>query len=428
MRVALCVVLLLAIVFSARAEGTVTGTQQQVRKYSNQSASTAYVYPDPITACQALSVSFVRQVASWQNETTFKNVRYSSTTNQAGNNGVCVWVADPLTNGSTPTVNLQWSSALVTETVCPSHATGGGQSTACTCEAGYKPDATATSCVPDCTPGEVAGSGYFRQGSDPGKLAAVACVGVCEVVFDGFTGMGSTLEDGAKVWYALGQYIKTGSACAGGTSGMPSNPPAVPPPDCAEGQVLGEINGKPVCANGGTGDPVVPSQTETTTTTKGPPVDNGDGTTTETETTTRTGTNPDGSTGTQTTTTTTTCDQLGNCETTTETETEGSFVDPEADPEEQPSECELNPTAAGCAELDVPNGPDLPTSNVSISGVVPQTGWGADNGTCPALVHTVSLGDVDVFGLMCTYMAGIRFLVIGMAWLIAALIFIGRTD
>jgi len=43
-------------------------------------------------------------------------------------------------------------------------------------------------------------------------------------------------------------------------------------------------------------------------------------------------------------------------------------------------------------------------------------------------VHTTLLGDVDPFGLVCTYMSGIRFAVIGIAWIMAALIFMGRTD
>lgn len=272
--------------------------------------------------------------------------------------------------------------------------------------------------------------GYWRQGTDRNSFASLQCVGGCLAVFDGIAPGGSTLEDGVTVWYALGEFTKTGEECTPG-EGVPTGTPLgdVPPPDCAAGQVLGTLNDKPVCADGGTGDPVVPPATNSETTTKTAPVDNGDGTTTETETTTKTSTSPDGSTGTQTTTTTTTCDQAGNCTTTKETETTGTYVDPEqAAEEEQPSECELHPNTAGCAELDTPTGPNLPTSSVNISGVSPQAGWGADTGTCPALVHTVSLGDVDVFGLICTYMQGIRFLVIGISWLIAALIFIGRTD
>lgn len=280
---------------------------------------------------------------------------------------------------------------------------------------------------PPCTAGETKASGFFDIGTDPKKHPLMAgCMGGCEVAFDGVSPAGNSLVDGVKHYYALGEYVTTGAECTVGTN-PGSGSPDVPPPDCDQGQVLGEVNGQPVCAAGDTGAPVVPPKTETETTTKTPPVDNGDGTTTETETTTREVTNPDGSTGTQTQTTTTTCDQAGNCESTTETETDGAYVDPAAQ-EEQPSECELHPNTAGCAELDTPTGPDLPTSNVSISGVSPQSGWGADNATCPALVHTVSLGDVDVFGLVCTYMQGIRFLVIGIAWLIAALIFIGRTD
>lgn len=307
---------------------------------------------------------------------------------------------------------------------------GGCWVSVASCTAPQVPDANGLCHTPPCTAGVTTGSGYFDIGTDPTKHPLMAgCMDGCQVAFDGVSPAGNALVDGVKHYFSLGQYVTTGAECTTGTN-PGSGAPDVPPSDCADGQVLGEVNGQPVCAVGDTGDSVVPPQTETTTTTKTPPVDNGDGTTTETETTTKEVTNPDGSTGTQATTTTTTCDQAGNCEITTETETTGSYVDPEdaGQEEDAPSECELHPNTAGCAELDTPTGPDLPTSNVSISGVSPQSGWGADNATCPALVHTVSLGDVDVFGLICTYMQGIRFLVIGISWLIAALIFVGRTD
>lgn len=89
--------------------------------------------------------------------------------------------------------------------------------------------------------------------------------------------------------------------------------------------------------------------------------------------------------------------------------------------------CTQNPEAAGCQKLDVPTGDNLPTKTIQASAL-PDSGWGSDNGTCPGLVHTTLVGDVDPFGLICTYMGGIRFAVIGFAGLIAALIFIGRLD
>jgi len=81
----------------------------------------------------------------------------------------------------------------------------------------------------------------------------------------------------------------------------------------------------------------------------------------------------------------------------------------------------------GCLKLDVPEGPNLPTVDKQIS-INPETGFGADNGTCPGLVHTSLVGDVDPFGLVCTYMAGIRYFVIGISFIMATLIFLGRVD
>lgn len=264
--------------------------------------------------------------------------------------------------------------------------------------------------------GQGAGSGYFKMGSSPTKFPPLQCDGGCQVIFDGYAPAGSTLEGGSKVYYALGDMTFTGQSCAPGLAPSDSPSDDLPPPDCGEGQVLGSVNGNPVCADTDDGLPPPGPPTPPKTTDDPAPVDNGDGTTTDSETTTTT--NPDGST--TTTTITKTCDQQGNCQTTTETE--GPTED------DKPTECELNPLRIGCQNLDRPAGPGLPTSAVSIAGVVPQFGWGADNGTCPAKVSTQLLGDVDVFHFFCTYASGIRPFVIGVAWVIAALIFIGRTD
>jgi hypothetical protein len=105
------------------------------------------------------------------------------------------------------------------------------------------------------------------------------------------------------------------------------------------------VNGKQVCADGTTGNPLPPksssdTNTETTTT------DNGDGTTTTTTTTTTNTTGADGSKGTTTTTNTKTCDAAGNCEESTTTESEGAAVE-----EDGPSTfCEENPDSPMCKQ------------------------------------------------------------------------------
>jgi hypothetical protein len=131
----------------------------------------------------------------------------------------------------------------------------------------------------------------------------------------------------------------------------------------------------------------------------------------------------------QTVTNTYTCTGAGSCSsanadstttTTTEPPPEGST--------EQEGECAKNPTAAGCVKLGTP--PDaeaMPGKSIAVT-VAPESGFGADTGTCPAMVQTQLIGSVDPFGLVCTYMSGIRFAVIGIAWIMAALIFLGRVD
>jgi len=93
-----------------------------------------------------------------------------------------------------------------------------------------------------------------------------------------------------------------------------------------------------------------------------------------------------------------------------------------------PDFCLDYPDRAGCKLVGEPPSPEniqTESNNVHVS---PEGGFGADSGTCPGLVHTVSLGNVDVFGMFCKFMAGIRFAVVGCAWIIAAMIFIGRTE
>ncbi|MES2099389.1 MAG: hypothetical protein V4569_06180 [Pseudomonadota bacterium] len=125
-----------------------------------------------------------------------------------------------------------------------------------------------------------------------------------------------------------------------------------------------------------------------------------------------------------TTTTTNTCTGAGSCSTgptTTTSSGSGTVQDP-LDP------CTNNPDRVGCLEHGQdPQEPDLDNEEIPVE-VTPQGGWGASDGTCPAKVQTASLGMVDPYGLFCTYMTGIRFAVIGVAWLIGALIFIGRID
>lgn len=136
---------------------------------------------------------------------------------------------------------------------------------------------------------------------------------------------------------------------------------------------------------------------------------------------------------TTTTTTTTTKDPAGNVTgvtTTTSVSAPADAASAAATRTEQAkaeSLCATDPTSSACAELDTPAGDDLPAVSVPFS-FTPDGGWGAADGTCPAGVVLSSVGTVDVFGLVCTYATGIKFLVLGGAWLLAAFIVLGRIE
>lgn len=123
----------------------------------------------------------------------------------------------------------------------------------------------------------------------------------------------------------------------------------------------------------------------------------------------------------QTTYRTETCTGANSCSTTTTTPPKPTEQDPE-DP------CTAAPDRAGCAKLGTPPNPeDLKKKDVPVS-ITPESGFGAGTGTCPGPIQLLNGATVDPFGLVCTYMSGIRFAIIGVAWLMAALIFLGRVD
>lgn len=100
--------------------------------------------------------------------------------------------------------------------------------------------------------------------------------------------------------------------------------------------------------------------------------------------------------------------------------------DSNSSPDRQPGLCELYPNILACAGLDTPTGPDLPNKTVDVT-VLPNSGWGADNATCPAARHlTVQGRDIPIpYDLFCEFMAGIRPVILAMAWLSAAFIVVG---
>lgn len=98
-------------------------------------------------------------------------------------------------------------------------------------------------------------------------------------------------------------------------------------------------------------------------------------------------------------------------------------------PQDNPSLCEKHPDILACQKLDQPEDTDLPKSEKEIS-ITPDGGWGADTAACPAPRHlTVQGRDIPIpFDLFCTYMQGLRPIIIAMAWLSAAFILIGARE
>jgi len=88
--------------------------------------------------------------------------------------------------------------------------------------------------------------------------------------------------------------------------------------------------------------------------------------------------------------------------------------------------CEKHPEILACQKLDEPEDKPLENKTKEIS-IIPDSGWGADNATCPAskVLHVQGREVSIPYDLFCTYMKGIRPIVLAMAWLTAAFILIG---
>jgi Neisseria meningitidis TspB protein len=103
----------------------------------------------------------------------------------------------------------------------------------------------------------------------------------------------------------------------------------------------------------------------------------------------------------------------------------------ETDPAGEPKEsdlCEKNPDILACQKpnLDTPESPALETKEIAIS-VTPDSGWGSSTAQCPAprYIHPQGRQIAIPFDLFCTYMAGMRPIILAMAWLAAAFIVVG---
>lgn len=94
-----------------------------------------------------------------------------------------------------------------------------------------------------------------------------------------------------------------------------------------------------------------------------------------------------------------------------------------ADPKDP---CTGNPDRVGCVNLGQVEDTELGKRDVSVSWS-PQSGWGADTAACPAPRVVSVLGQTVTIdnSLLCEFMSGIRFALVGVAGIVGALIFVG---
>jgi len=131
-------------------------------------------------------------------------------------------------------------------------------------------------------------------------------------------------------------------------------------------------------------------------------------------------TNPGKSTSGKTTTTTTK-DAQGNV-TGTSTTTEVPSVET---PSEQQDPCTANPDRIGCAKFGEVEDVSLEKRDVDVS-LTPMSGWGS-GGECPAPPTVTIFGHSAVLDntLVCTFLGALKFVLVAVAGIVAARIFIG---
>ncbi len=263
------------------------------------------------------------------------------------------------------------------------------------------------------------GCGYIPRSTGPGA----GIVGKLGTQYT-YVGMDSSQ------WIGLGAIC---TASAVGATGNPTNPPQPYPLPLEPGKCPGTVNGVAV---------VVPCDTTTSTS-----VNAGAGAASSASST---ASSPAGTTGntsnknTETTCTPTTCTTTvtttvnnpnGTTTTTKDTATEdkGDFCgehpgSPQcADEEdEQKDPCDDAPDRAGCKNLGTLQPESLLTTTVPLA-INRNEGFGPTNGTCPGDQTVTFMGQTITWSwsAFCQFAQGIRPVVIGLAWLAAAISFLG---
>ena len=150
-----------------------------------------------------------------------------------------------------------------TGSACPAHSTG---TTTCTCDSGYVPDGSGTSCVSDgncTTAGNVLSSGWYDVGTDPNIANGIpggsvaACTNGCQADYEGNSISKRALVNGVYHYYAQGQYVSVGGTCSGSDSVPSSLAGGVPADSCGPNNSYIYVNGQMSCMtpSGGAIDP-----------------------------------------------------------------------------------------------------------------------------------------------------------------------------
>lgn len=117
-----------------------------------------------------------------------------------------------------------------------------------------------------------------------------------------------------------------------------------------------------------------------------------------------------------------------NYTTTNETTVNNEVIKTETGPppEEAKTDCDKYPDSIGCLKAGEPQSVELPKDTKTVS-VTPQSGWGSDNAACPAprAVNILGVPAIIDNSLICSFMSGIRFAVLGAFGIMSALVFVG---
>lgn len=108
-----------------------------------------------------------------------------------------------------------------------------------------------------CPSGVVLSEGLYDVGTNPDGVVSTGCSAGCKSSFSGSM-LGRVLVGGVYHYIYKGNYTQIGEECTTGDA-PPEVLTAEPDPTCAEGQTMGQINGKPQCFSSSTGDPVNPN-------------------------------------------------------------------------------------------------------------------------------------------------------------------------